>query len=150
MSGERWLDKTRLPREEEFLQGLGEQAPAWNSLREVLCASYGLEGDLAWGGNKYGWLMHYRAGGRTLCDLYPEHGSLTALVILGGEERIRMMAIFNQFSPAMQKLIDATPIYHDGTWLWIHIPEAAVDDVLMLLAIKRRPSKRKEALHGVP
>ncbi len=143
MSGERWLDKTRLPREEEFLQGLGEQAPAWNSIREALCASYGLEGDLAWGGNKYGWLMHHPAGGRTLCDLYPEQGSLTALVILGSEEHTHMMAIFSQFSPAMQKLVD-------GAWLWIHIPEAAVDDVLMLLAIKRRPSRRKEAPHGVP
>jgi len=150
MSGARWLDWTSLPREEAFVVKLGEQVTAWEAIRSALRTGYGLEGEIAWGGIKNGWCLHYRTGGRTICDLYPEQGSFTALVILGAEERTRMVAIFTQFSPAMQKLIDATPAHPDGTWLWIHIPTATAEDVLMLLAIKRSPSRRREAPRAYP
>jgi len=150
MSGARWLDRSRPPTLEQAEAGLGERLAAWQTIRQALRDHYGLEGDLAWGGIKYGWLWHYRAGGRTLCDLYPEQGSLTALVILGKEERTRTVATFSCFSPAMQTLIDATPAYHDGMWLWIRIPEATAEDVLLLLAIKRRPSKREQLPRGFP
>ncbi|MHB9031886.1 MAG: DUF3788 domain-containing protein [Anaerolineae bacterium] len=150
MSSTRWLDRAHPPTEAEYLAGLGKQVEAWDSIRAALRTGYNLEGDLAWGGARYGWLLHYRAGGRTLCDLYPEQDAFTALVILGEEERTRMVAIFSQFSPAMQTLIDATPAYHDGLWLWIHIPEAEASDILTLLAIKRRPSKHKEMPRGFP
>lgn len=150
MSSTRWLDKKHLPTEVEYTTGLGSQLESWNAIRTALHTSYGLEGDMAWGGLKYGWLLHYRAAGRTLCDLYPEQNAFTALLILGEEERTRMVAIFSQFSPAMQALIDATPTYHDGLWLWIHIPEATATDILTLLAIKRRPSKPREIPRGFP
>lgn len=139
MSGARWLDRSHPPREAEFVAALGECAAAWRELRAAIAARYGLAGDLAYGGLKYGWQYHYRAGDRTLCDLYPEAGSYTVLVVLGNEETLHTVGGIGQFSPGIRTLISDTPLYHDGKWLRIHIPEAAtVQDVLILLAIKHR------------
>ena len=139
MSGARWLDRSHSPQEAELMAALGECAAAWRELRAAIEARYGLAGDLAYGGLKYGWQYHYRAGGRTLCDLYPETGSFTVLVVLGVEETLQTVGGIGQFSPGMRTLISDTPQYHDGKWLWIHLLESAtVRDVLILLAIKRR------------
>ena len=139
MSGARWLDRSHPPQETELITGLGECAATWCELRSTIEARYGLTGDPAYGGIKYGWQYHYRAGGRTLCDLYPEVGSCTVLVVLGYEETLQAVGGIGQFSPGMRTLLSDTPLYHDGKWLWIHIPEAAtVQDVLILLAIKHR------------
>lgn len=139
MSGARWLDRSHPPQEAELLAGLGECASAWRELVSAIEARYGLTGDLAYGGSKYGWQYHYRVAGRTLCDLYPEVGSFTALVVLGSKEMLHVVGGIGQFSPWMRTLISDTPQYHDGKWLWIHVPDSAtVQDVLVLLAIKRR------------
>jgi hypothetical protein len=142
--GERWVDRSHPPQEAELLAGLGECSAVWSELRTAIEARYGLTGDLVFGGNKYGWQYHYRAGGRTLCDLYPEAGSFTVQVVLGGKERLQAIGRIEQFSPGMRNLIIATPPYHDGQWLGIHLPEVAtVEDVLLLLALKRRPIKSR-------
>jgi hypothetical protein len=139
VSGARWLERTHPPSELELLAGLGECATAWQELRVAIEARYGLSGDLVFGGNKYGWQYHYRIASRTLCDLYPEVGSFTVLVVLGGKEMLHVVGGIDQFSAGMRTLISDTPQYHDGKWLWIHIPDSAtVRDVLILLAIKRR------------
>ncbi|MHB1357229.1 MAG: DUF3788 domain-containing protein [Anaerolineae bacterium] len=144
MSGARWLERTHLPSEAELLAGLGDCAAAWNELRSAIESRYGLSGDFIYAGRNYGWQIHYRAGGRTLCDLYPEVGSFTVQVVLGGKERLQAIGGIDQFSPGMRNLITTTPQYHDGQWLGIHLPEAAmVEDILMLLAIKRRPRSHK-------
>jgi hypothetical protein len=151
MSGARWLDRSHPPQEVELLAGLGECASAWQELRAAIEARYGLTGDLVYGGIKYGWQYHYRAASRTLCDLYPEVGSFTVLVVLGGQERLQVIGGIDQFGPGMHIMISSTPTYHDGQWLWIHIPAVAtVQDVLLLLAIKRRIRKVRDKLIGHP
>jgi AraC family transcriptional regulator len=139
VSGARWTDRSHPPQGAELLAGLGACAADWVVLQSAIQARYGLSGDLVYGGVKYGWQVHYRVAGRTLCDLYPEAGSFTVLVVLGGKERLQVVGGIDRFSTGLHSLISDTPLYHDGQWLWIHIPEVAtVEDVLMLLAIKRR------------
>jgi hypothetical protein len=61
-------------------------AEEWIALRSFLAETYDIVPVFNPGGKRYGWNLQYRVGGRPLCELYPEHGSFTALVILGGVE----------------------------------------------------------------
>ncbi len=142
MANERLLDKTRQPSEEEMAESTGELSDTWKSLRAFIEANYGIEPLVKFGGKKYGWLVNYRKGGRPLCDLYPEQGSFTALVVLGKKEVEQVDAHLDEFSPATRRVVQNTPQFHDGRWLWLRVTDPAQQaDVQRLLMIKRPTRK---------
>lgn len=143
MVNERMLDKERQPTPQEMTQMVGAASGLWAALQTFIGQNYAIPPEVIFGGGKYGWQLHYRRGGRTLCDLYPERGGFTVLVVLGKQESGQMLARLDEFSPELRRVIDSTQPFHDGRWLWIR-PTSAEDvaGVETLLTIKRKPKRR--------
>lgn len=147
---ERMLDKTRQPTDRDMLNWIGQPiAKAWTALRKFLADTYGIAPIFDPGGKKYGWNLQYRLSGRPLCELYPEQGAFTALVILGKVELGQAIERLEVFGSVVRKAVMDTPRFHDGCWMYIRISdprtfEEDVKDVEDLILIKRKPPTRKK------
>jgi hypothetical protein len=144
MACERMVDKTSQPGEAEMLGYIGQPvSECWNVLQRYLQETYLVEPVTKFGGAKYGWEVSYRKGGRPLCDLYPESGAFTVLVVLGAKEAAQALAALDSFGPTVRACLENTPAFHDGRWLWIRVREARdVDDIQHLVLMKRKPARK--------
>jgi len=146
---ERMLDRSRQPTEAEMQAAIGEPfAGAWSGLRRFLAETYAVEPVFNAGGQKYGWNLQYRLGGRPLCELYPEHGSFTALVILGRKELDLAIGRLEGFGGLVRHALTETPRFHDGCWMYIQVSDPQTceqdgRDVQELILIKRKPPRKK-------
>jgi hypothetical protein len=146
---ERMTDKTRQPSEAEMLETIGQTlAPAWDALRQFLEDTYQITPTCDSGGRMYGWNLQYRRGGRPLCEMYPEHGSFTALVILGKAELEQAVSRLDTFGQNVQWELMEAPRYHDGAWMYIrvadpHTSQQDVEDIQQLILIKKKPIRRR-------
>jgi hypothetical protein len=146
---ERMMDKTKQPSDAEMIAVIGPSlAEGWTALRRFLAETYGIEPIFNSGGKKYGWNLQHRIGGRPLCELYPERGSFTALVILGKAELDQALERLETFGPTVRQALVETPRYHDGCWMYIRVSDALtwpqdVQDIEQLILIKRKPPRKK-------
>jgi hypothetical protein len=146
---ERMLDKTTQPTEADMINTIGPAiAPAWTALRRFLVETYDIAPILDSGGRKYGWNLQHRAGGRPLCEMYPENGSFTALVVLGRAVLEQAVARIDTFGPTVRQALVTTPVYHDGCWLYIRVADPLtcqqdVEDIQQLILIKKKPPRKK-------
>jgi len=151
---ERMMDKTKQPSDAEMISVIGQPtAEAWTALRRFLVETYGIAPIFNSGGQKYGGNLQHRIGGRPLCEMYLEHGSFTALVILGKTELDQALAKLDTFGSTVRQALVETPRNHDGCWMYIRVSDAQtcsqnVQDIEQLILIKKRPS-RKRSLHCV-
>jgi hypothetical protein len=149
---ERMLDRTVQPTDADMVAWIGQPlAEEWTALRRFLAETYVIDPIYNPGGKKYGWNVQYRAGRRPLCELYPERGSFTALVILGKAELERAMASIETFGSVVRQALTETPRYHDGCWMYIHVTDPLtcrqdVRDIEQLVMIKKKPPKEKAPL----
>ena len=149
---ERMLDKTNQPTDEDMLNTIGQPfANDWTALRQFLVETYPIAPVFNSGGKKYGWNLQYRIGARPLCEMYPEKGSFTVLVILGCAELEQAMSRIDSFGDLVQKALLETPRFHDGCWMYIRVSDPLtcqqdVQDIQQLILIKKKPPvKRKPA-----
>jgi hypothetical protein len=146
---ERMMDKTNQPSDEDMTNWIGQPIAAeWITLRQFLAETYDIVPIFNSGGKRNGWNLQYRLGGRPLCEMYPEHGSFTVLVILGRVELQQAMDRLEIFGTVVQQALTDTPRYHDGCWMYIRAsdPMTCHQDVLdieELILIKRKPAKKK-------
>lgn len=146
---ERMTDKTHQPSDAEMLAAIGQPiAAAWTALRQFLKDTYAVTPIYNSGGQKYGWNLQYRLGGRPLSELYPEHGSFTALVILGKAELEQALARLDTFGAVVQRALVETPRYHDGCWMYIRVADPATcqqdaRDISQLILIKKKQPRKK-------
>ncbi len=146
---ERMTDKTTQPTEAEMIDVIGQPiAGAWTSLRTFLTETYDIAPTFNSGGQRYGWNLQHRLGGRPLCQMYPEHGSFTALVILGKAELGQALERLAAFGPTVQQALVETPRYHDGCWMYIRVADPLtcrqdVQDIEQLILIKKKPPRKK-------
>jgi hypothetical protein len=151
---ERMTDKTSQPTDAEMLQTIGQPlAEAWSALRQFLEATYAISPIFNDGGQRYGWNLQYRLGGRPLSELYPESGSFTALVILGKAELAQALERLDTFGELVRRALVETPRYHDGCWMYMRVsdPQTCRQDALdiqQLILIKRKPPRPKRAAPG--
>jgi hypothetical protein len=148
---ERMTDKTTQPSDEDMLNVIGQPlADAWTALRRFLVETYAITPIFNSGGQKYGWNLQHRVGGRPLCEMYPEHGSFTALVILGKAELEQALQGLDTFGATVQRALVESPRYHDGCWMYIRVSDPLtcqqdVADIEQLILIKKKPPRRKAA-----
>lgn len=149
---ERMLDKTTQPTDGEMLAAIGQPiAEAWTALRRFLVETYAIAPTLDSGGKKYGWNLQHRAGSKPLCELYPENGSFTALVILGKVELEQALGRLESFGAVVRQALVETPRYHDGCWMYIRVSDPAtcqqdVQDLQQLILLKKKPPRKKAQL----
>lgn len=146
---ERMLDKTTQPSDADMINWIGQPiAEEWIALQRFLVETYNIAPIFNSGGKRYGWNLQYRKGGRPLCEMYPEHGSFTALVILGKVELDQAMERIHTFGPLVRQTLEETPRYHDGCWMYIRVSDPLtcrkdVQDIEQLILIKRKPPVKK-------
>ncbi len=149
---ERMMDKTSQPSDTDMVTTIGQPiAEAWTALRRFLVETYGILPVFNSGGKKYGWNLQHKIGGRPLCELYPEHGSFTALVVLGKSELDQALERVESFGPTVRKALVDSPRHYDGCWMYIRVSDAQtcrqdVQDIEQLILIKKKPPRKKGSL----
>lgn len=146
---ERMMDKSVQPSDDDMVNWIGQPlAEEWIALRRFLAETYNIAPIFNSGGKRYGWNLQYRIGGRPLCEMYPEHGSFTTLVILGKVELGQAMEQIETFGSIVQQALTETPRFHDGCWMYIRLSDSRtcqkdVQDIEELILLKRKPVKKK-------
>jgi hypothetical protein len=149
MANERLIDKNTRPSDADMLDVIGAPlAEGWSRLRRFLVETYAIEPFLQYGGTRYGWNLQHRKGGRPLCEMYPERGSFTALVILGKKELDQAVERLDSFGSTVRKALVDTPRFHDGCWMYLRIADPQtclqdVQDIEELILIKKKPPRKK-------
>lgn len=151
---ERMMDRTNQPTDTDMTTWIGQPlAEAWTALRRFLVEMYAITPTFDSGGKRYGWNVQHRAGSKPLCEMYPEQGSFTALVILGKAELDQAMARLDMFGPTVRRALTDSPRYHDGCWMYIRVADPAtckqdVLDIEELILIKKKPPRIKTPASG--
>lgn len=146
---ERMMDKSAQPTDEDMLNWIRQPlAEEWTALRSFLMETYAIIPIFNPGGKRYGWSLQYRMGGRPLCDMYPENGSFTVLVILGKVELDQAMERIESFGSTVRQALTESPRFHDGCWMYIRVADAQtchqdIQDIEKLILIKRKPPRKK-------
>jgi hypothetical protein len=149
MAYERLIDKNANPTDEVMSGVIGPiLAEGWAGLRRFLVETYDVPPVLQYGGTRYGWNLQHKKGGRPLCEMYPECGSFTALVVLGKKELDQALELLESFGPTVRRALTDSPRFHDGCWMYIRVSdpitcEQDVKDIEQLILIKKRPPKKK-------
>jgi hypothetical protein len=148
---ERLTDKNACPSDADMINVIGQPLTgAWTSLRHFLVETYDIAPLLQYGGMRYGWSLQHRKGGRPLCEMYPERGSFTVLVVLGKKELEQALERLETYGSTVQRALLDTPRYHDGCWMYIRVADSLtckqiVQDIEQLILIKKKPPRKKGA-----
>ena len=151
MANERLIDGSVTPTDESSVGVIGQPlAGAWNDLRRFVAETYEVEPFWQYGGKRYGWNQQFRKGGRPLCEIYPECGSFTAMIVLGAKEMEQALAQMDSFGATVRQYLENSPRYHDGCWMYMRFTDPAtvekdVQDFEKLIRFKRKPPKKKAA-----
>ena len=137
-----FTEKARRPTEAAFRKALASALAAWDDLLAHLAESYHLTGTLEWMyGERYGWALRFRKGGRFVTALYPNRGKFVAQVVLG---RAQVEAASKAGLPtSVHKVFAAAKDYPEGRWLFVPVKSVkGARDLRQLLALKlARPNK---------
>lgn len=137
------LEKTPSANDIAILLG-SELYDVWEKLCSVIDEKYDM--DRLWdnGGKAWTYEYKYRRGGKTLCTLYMKEKEIGFMVIFGKAEREKVETIREGLSDEVQKAYDEAKTFHDGKWVMFKPTDTSdFDDYLQLLAIKRKPNRRK-------
>lgn len=136
--------KKEIPSQSELQSLIGkERGEAWNAVCNAVDSLYEMEQIWNDGGKKWDYEYKYRRGGKTLCALYARENCFGVLIIFGKEERAKFEASRSQYSNAIQRIYDDAETYHDGKWMMVEMDDdALLDEVMKLLAIKRKPNRK--------
>jgi hypothetical protein len=143
MAFERMLDKTNQPNNEAVAAYIGEPlGECWAALDRFLKETYEVEPQANFSPT-YGWSFRYRKS-RPLCEILPEKGRFTVLVVLGAKEAAEALAQAGMLGENVRGCLENTQPFHDGRWLWLHVQdERDMEDVKRLILLKRKPIKKK-------
>ncbi|MBE7000106.1 MAG: DUF3788 domain-containing protein [Ruminococcaceae bacterium] len=133
-----------VPTKENMQSLLGEELyPIWEAICERIDTLYDVDHLWDKGYRDFVYEYKYRRGGKTLCTFYVKSAFIGLQIVLGKEERAKFEARRGEFSPAVQAYYDGAHTYHDGKWILFSLTdEAMFDDLIKLLAIKRRPNRK--------
>jgi hypothetical protein len=137
-----FLDKTRPPSPGDVKDALGECFPLWEGMLQFIEDTYQLRVEFSYGGKNYGWNLWYRPGGKALVSLYPQENSFVAQVVLGKDQLEKALGL--SLGEKVGKMVQETPLLHDGKWLFISVDsQTDLQDVQRLLLVKKRPVMKK-------
>lgn len=147
-SANRMTEPASPPANSAVADWLGEDAYRyWEAIRQLIEQSYPGIFTPEWlcGGKKHGWSLRYKKN-RSFCTLVPEKNRCALVIVFGADERAKVEAIKNSLTTKTRMEYDRTATYHDGKWLLLAIDtDSVVKDVMLLLAVKRRPANTTNA-----
>jgi len=114
----------------------------WTSVIAKIDAAYDMEKVWDKGGKAAKYVLRFRRGGKTLVSLFPNESAIGLMVVYGKDERAKFEAQQANFSSRVVSEYQIAKTYHDGKWIIFQLPdEDVMNDLLMLLSIKRKPKK---------
>ncbi len=148
MSHSAFADKQREPTALEILDVLGPAADAWAAFGQHLRGAYRVQEDLKFMyGQKYGWGLRFRQGGRLLTALYPASGAFIVQVILGGAALEQAQR--SELGRNARQALEAAHPYPEGRWLFVRVESHAdVEDVRSLVALKHAALAGRRSARG--
>jgi hypothetical protein len=142
MSHERLLDKNDTPTWDSMEKRVGTRSNLWRKINKYIRDNYDHLPEITYFTKSLGWTIRYRRNGKTLCYLFPERNSFSALIILGKNEVEKVEARRNDLNPKTLDIFNNTEQLHDGRWLWIK--EVEMNDFAsfkVLLTAKKKPKE---------
>lgn len=138
----RITQRDKPPSDPEIARWIGKEAyKYWKQVTHLIELNYPRVFAPEWlfGGKKHGWSLRYKKN-KSFCTLIPEKNRFALLIVFGAEERAKAEAIRDSLSTCTNKEYEKATTYHDGKWVLLTInSDKVVEDVMKLLAIKRKP-----------
>lgn len=145
---ERLLDKSKMPDEAAIRVCLGQQSyKRLAAFEESLKAGYQPQRELKFPfGNNYGWGYKYSHKGVRLCYAFFEAGAFTVMFQIGDKQVPLLESRLPSLLSKTQELWEHRyPCGERGGWLHYRIlSNDELDDVLQLLAIKKKPREEQK------
>lgn len=139
----RMLEKKKKPTEEQIARYIGAQSmERLDRLESVLRKRYDLVRVLHFPyGNNYGWGYKYSHERKQLCYAFFEEDAFTVTMQLGDDVAEAVEALLPSLRPEAQALWAERRASGDrGGWIHYRVlDDAAIDDILALLAVKIPP-----------
>lgn len=135
-----FTDKAKRPSVKELLSVLGTKHAAWEELADFILESYGVRGEMLFGGKNSGWAMRFKRSGKALATLYPAANALKVQVVLN--PAATEAALASRVNKKIKDMIRNAHAYHDGRWLFIEVKCGRdVQDIELLLLAKSKPRR---------
>ena len=136
-----FVDREQEPNYGSVRKALGKACSAWDELAGHLAEVYGLKGSFHFMyGQRYGWALRFRRGGKLIAAMYPSRGQLTVQVVLGRGQVA--MATEMRLSPRILKVLKAAKDYPEGRWLFVPVKSREnAREMRSLIALKLTRAK---------
>lgn len=86
-----------------------------------------------------GWNVKYRKGSRPICTLYPETGTFTCMVSVGGRQQMEAELFLAGCCPYLQDLYRDTKPFNGSRWLSIRVTGGRIlEETMGLLRIRMK------------
>lgn len=136
-----------IPNKQKMIALLGSDLyDIWIQLSNTINNEY--EMDCTWNKGGKAWIYEYkyRRAGKTLCALYAKKDCIGFMIIFGKNEREKFELIRDSLTKETQYIYDTAKTYHDGKWVMFNPKDRTMfQDYMTLLAIKRKPNKKKKS-----
>jgi len=141
------------PGDSEIAEWIGKTAwKYWQQVTQRIGKTYPnvFEPEWLFGGKKHGWSLRHKKS-KSFCTLIPEKNRFALLIVFGREERAKVEPIRESLSRVACEAYDSATTYHDGKWVLLTIDsDQMIEDVMRLLAVKRKPKSKRPSPQSPP
>lgn len=125
---------------EEILTYMNEPALSrWTSLNSFIQDNYKVKPKITFSkcSMQRGWNVKYQKSGKSLCTLYPEKDTFTALIVIKMELAEIITAMYDRFDKTILNIIQSSRPFNGTKWLMISVEnEVILNNVQLLLTLK--------------
>jgi hypothetical protein len=131
-----FIDKTKLPSDNDLIEGLGETYQLWQSIKDYVYLKYPKAIDLwNYSGDKYGWSFRIKDKKRAIIYLLPRDKYFKVAFVFGQKATDSIMK--SQISTSIKSELDSAKVYAEGRGIRIDIKdEKILNDIKKLIDIK--------------
>lgn len=134
------LDQNNTPTYDDIMMFMSEKGQTlWKDINSFIQEKYDALPKIAYSrcSEKPGWNIKYKKSNKSICTLYPEKGSFTALVVITLDLVPVINAMSLEFDQEILKLISSVKPFNGTLWLMIRAERTEmVDNIKKLLELK--------------
>jgi len=140
-----FVERKREPSRASVRSALAGARATWDALETYLAETYSLKGLFHFMyGERYGWALQFRRGGRFILAMYPNQGRLTVQIILSRAQVAAATGM--RLSSRVLRVVEAAKDYPEGRWLFIPVKsQKGAEELRPLVALKMSRPR-----HGPP
>jgi len=147
MGCEGFMDAGKNPTIEEITEYVGESKGYWCDLTTFISDNYGVSPKMTFSkcAAKPGWNVKYQKSGKSLCTLYPEKDSFTALVVVNEKEIDQISIRLGAFGYYFTDVFKNAGSLNGCRWLMLEVADkTTLDDIKEVLMLKVKPKRKND------